>query len=134
ILRTGLPVVGQEERETWLDGRVSWVSTTKMALRDKDGNIVGTFGVARDITRLKLAEEALRESEQRFRTFVDHATDAFFLQDDRGVILDLNRQACVSLGFAREELVGKTPSFFDPDIPPAMLEELDGRLNAREVV
>src|SRR5438132_6397023 len=88
IMRTGQPVVGKEEKEVWLDGRVRWVSTTKMPFRDSDGQIIGTFGVARDITNVKLGEEALRESERRFRTFVDHATDAFFLQDDRGVILD----------------------------------------------
>ena len=134
ILRTGKPIVGKEEKETWLDGRVRWVSTTRMPLRDRDGIIIGTFGVARDITKLKVAEEALRESEQRFRTFVDHASDAFFLQDDHGVILDVNSQACVSLGSAREELVGKTPSAFDPDITPARLEELDRRLNAQEMV
>jgi PAS domain S-box-containing protein len=134
IIRTGQPVVGKEEKETWLDGRVRWVSTTKMPFRDKDGRIIGTFGVARDITRLKLAEEELRASEQRFRTFVDHATDAFFLQDDRGVILDVNRQACESLGYTRDELVGKAPPDFDPDATPALLEELGARLNAGETV
>ena len=134
IIRTGQPVVGKEEKESWLDGRVRWVSTTKMPFRDKDGAITGTFGVSRDITKLKLAEEALRESEQRFRTFVDQATDAFFLQDDRGVILDVNRQACESLGYTRDELVGKTPVLFDPDITPAMLEDLDRRMNADEMV
>ena len=133
ILRSGQPIVGKEEKETWLDGRVRWVSTTKMPFR-KDGKIFGTFGVARDITKLKLAEQALRESEQRFRTFVDHATDAFFLQDDRGVILDVNRQACAGLGYSREELVGKDPREFDPDATPALLEELDRQLNAKEMV
>jgi PAS domain S-box-containing protein len=134
IIRTGQPLVGKEEKETWRDGRVSWVSTTKMPLRDKGGKIIGTFGVARDITKLKLAEAALRESEQRFRTFVDHASDAFFLQDDQGVILDVNRQACESLGYTRDELVGKTPGDFDPDITPVLIEELDRRLNAAEMV
>src|SRR5262249_45487204 len=70
ILRTGQPVVGKEKKVR-LDGRVGWVSTTKMPLRDKDGTIVGTFGVSRDITNLKLAEEALRESEQRWRTLTE---------------------------------------------------------------
>jgi two-component system sensor histidine kinase/response regulator len=80
------------------------------------------------------AEEARRQSEERFRTFVDHATDAFFLQDDRGVILDVNRQACESLGYTRDELLGKTPDDldFDPDITPAMIEELRRRLDAGE--
>jgi PAS domain S-box-containing protein len=134
IIRTGRPVVGKEEKRIWLDGRVRWLSTTKMPFRDRDGTIIGTFGVSRDITTVKLAEQALRESEQRFRTFVDHATDAFFLQDDRGVILDVNRQACESLGYTREELVGKTPLDFDPDLTPAMTEELDRKLKAKEMV
>src|SRR5262249_21416263 len=71
IIRSGQPLVGKEERETWFDGHVSWVSTTKMPFRDKDGKIIGTFGVARDITKLKLAEEALRESEQRWRNLTE---------------------------------------------------------------
>jgi PAS domain S-box-containing protein len=71
IMRTGQPVVGKEEKETWLDGRVRWVSSTKMPFRDKDGTITGTFGVSRDITGHKLADEALRESEQRWRSLTE---------------------------------------------------------------
>ena len=55
----------------------------------------------------------LRASEARFRTFVDHATDAFFLLDDHLTVLDVNRQACDGLGYSREELIGKHPSDFD---------------------
>ncbi len=71
IIRTGQAVVGKEEKRTWLDGRVRWFSTTKMPFRDKDGTIIGTFGVARDITKVKLAEEALRASEQRWRCLTE---------------------------------------------------------------
>jgi diguanylate cyclase (GGDEF)-like protein/PAS domain S-box-containing protein len=59
ILRTGRPLVGVEEKETKPDGGVRWVSTTKMPLRDRDGAIVGTFGISRDITQRKLAEAQL---------------------------------------------------------------------------
>src|SRR5207244_5756096 len=41
IMRTGQPVIGKDEKETWLDGRVRWVSTTKMPFRDSDGPIIG---------------------------------------------------------------------------------------------
>jgi PAS domain S-box-containing protein len=50
ILRTGRPLAGKEERQTWLDGRTTRVSTTKVAMRDPDGQCIGIFGVSRDIT------------------------------------------------------------------------------------
>lgn len=61
IIRTGEPVVGKEEKETWGDGQTTWVSTTKMPLRDDDGNIVGTFGISRNITEQKLNEIKLKQ-------------------------------------------------------------------------
>jgi PAS domain S-box-containing protein len=50
--------------------------------------------------------ESLRVSEATLRTFADHASDAYFLFDADGVILDVNRRACKSLGYTREELIG----------------------------
>ena len=101
--------------------RNSWHLTRGTVLRDPKGRPIRFIGSRVDITDLKRAEEALRESEQRFRTFVDHATDAFFLFDDRNVVLDVNRQACESLGYTRDELLGMTPIDFDPDVTPADL-------------
>jgi len=61
IIRTGQPIIDLEEKETWQDGRVTWVSSTKLPLRDSGGRIVGTFGISRDITERKLAERENRE-------------------------------------------------------------------------
>jgi PAS domain S-box-containing protein len=108
IIRTGQPLVGKEERETWLDGRVRWVSTTKMPLRDKDGQIIGTFGVAREITKLKLAEEALRESEERFRGTFENAAVGIGHADADGRWLRVNEKFCAIVGYPREELLQKT--------------------------
>ena len=57
IIRTGQPMLAKEEKETWPDGRETWVSTTKMPLRDAAGNIIGTFGISRDITARKRVEK-----------------------------------------------------------------------------
>ena len=59
IVRTGLPLVNVEEKETRSEGDDRWVSTTKMPLRDTEGRIIGTFGVSRDITQRKHFEEQL---------------------------------------------------------------------------
>jgi phosphoserine phosphatase RsbU/P len=59
ILRTGQPLVNLEEKEVWPDGRETWVSTTKLPLRGPSGDIIGTFGLSRDITEKKRAEEKL---------------------------------------------------------------------------
>jgi PAS domain S-box-containing protein len=67
ILRTGQAVIGREEKETWPDGSVTWVSTTKEALRDRAGNIVGTFGISRDITGRKQAEQALADKAEELQ-------------------------------------------------------------------
>ncbi|MBI2947057.1 MAG: PAS domain-containing protein [Verrucomicrobia bacterium] len=62
ILRTGHPVVGIIEKETHPDGRVTWAFTSKMPLRNKHGQIVGTFGVSRDITDIVMKEEQLKRA------------------------------------------------------------------------
>src|ERR1700730_18417429 len=67
ILRTGQPLVNMEEKETWPDGRETWVSTSKLPLRDPNGNIVGTFGLSRDITEKKRAEEKLAALARELR-------------------------------------------------------------------
>lgn len=64
IMRTGKPIHAKRERETWDDSPDTWASTTKMPLRDAAGNIVGTFGISRDITAQVRAEEALRQAKE----------------------------------------------------------------------
>ena len=68
IMETGVPVVAMEEKETWADGHVSWVSSTKMPLRDPRGKVIGTFGVSRDITLRKKAEQELARVAAELRT------------------------------------------------------------------
>jgi two-component system sensor histidine kinase/response regulator len=59
IMATGQAVIGKVEQETWIDGRESWVSTTKVPMRNARGAVVGTLGVTRDVTEIKRAETEL---------------------------------------------------------------------------
>jgi PAS domain S-box-containing protein len=63
IIRSGNALVGKEERETWPDGRITWVSTTKLPMRDENGQVTGIVGISRDITERVLAVEALERAK-----------------------------------------------------------------------
>ena len=75
ILRTGRPVVGLEEKETWSDGHETWASTTKLPLTDSSGTIVGTFGISRDITARKRADAELADTNRRLQAAIAEATE-----------------------------------------------------------
>lgn len=78
------------------------------------------LSVIHDITERKRAEQALRDSEMRFRTLVEQAADAFFVVNAAGQIVDVNQQACDVLGYTSEELMALTV----PDVQQGMaLEE-----------
>lgn len=62
IIRTGQPILGKPEKETWRSGRETWVLTTKMPFRDHEGNIIGTLGISKDITKLIEIEKELEKA------------------------------------------------------------------------
>lgn len=64
IMRSGLPKLEQEERETWPDGSITWASTSRFPLYDEEGVLLGLFGISRDITARKEAEEQLAAAQR----------------------------------------------------------------------
>jgi PAS domain S-box-containing protein len=64
IMRTGEPIIGKLEREVWPDGRVTFVTTSKLPLRDERGQIIGTFGLSKDVTESKRMELALEKAHK----------------------------------------------------------------------
>ena len=117
------------------DGTVKHIQSIRHPVLNDAGDVVQLVGTFVDITERKAAEEALRESETRFRTFVDHAGDALFVQDlEQGTIVDVNRSACESLGYTRQELIGNTAVAFHLDSDRAMVESAAQRAAAGEPV
>jgi PAS domain S-box-containing protein len=99
-------VLANEEKETWPDGHETWVSTTKMPLRDAQGRIIGTFGVSRDITGRKQAEEGLRASEEHFRSFIENLPVGVYRTTPDGRVLMANPALLRMLGYDSLEELG----------------------------
>lgn len=63
IIRTGKPMVDKVEKEVLPDGRVNYVNTTKMPLRDENNNIIGTFGISKDVTNFVNLQQEIKAKE-----------------------------------------------------------------------
>jgi PAS domain S-box-containing protein len=113
IFQSGKPLIDQEEPTIDNKGNRIWVSTTKVPLRDKEGNIVGLVGICRDITGHKRAEDALKLTQFS----LDNSADAAFWMGPDAQFVYVNNAACRSLGYSRQELLSMTVHDIDPDFP-----------------
>ncbi len=112
----GNDLVAHDMRLIRPDGTLMWIHSRSRATRDADGNIISVEGTDQDITDRKLAEHALKESEERYRNFVEHTLDGLMIHSLEGTIIDVNAQACQMLGYSREELIGQRPYLFDCEL------------------
>ena len=133
-LSPGGPRYDVEYRVVRPDGTLRVIHSQGDVTWDDSGRALRQFGVLHDITELKQTERELRASEARFRTLVDHASDAFFLYNEDATVLDVNRQACESLGYRRDELIGRTAFDYGPDLTPELLLRIRERLRAGKTV
>jgi PAS domain S-box-containing protein len=99
ILQTGLPLLNQEERSVDAEGNAKWLSTSKVPLRDRQGEVLGIIGIGRDITVGRQAEQALRQSETSFRSVVEGAPYGIFRASVDGRFLRVNSALQEMLGY-----------------------------------
>jgi PAS domain S-box-containing protein len=107
IIRTGEPLINAEEKQKLANGLEGWSLITKMPLRDPDGNIVGTFGISRDITSQKQAEETLRQSREEIALVTDNVPALIAHVDSTFHYLFANKAYAESLGMNPDEIVGR---------------------------
>jgi two-component system chemotaxis sensor kinase CheA len=90
IMTTGVPLINKEEKETWEDGSITWVSTSKVPLYDAKKRITGIVGISRDITEKKKTEEKLRNYRENLEK-AKQETDNILRNVEEGLFL-INRE------------------------------------------
>ncbi|QDT52085.1 Signal transduction histidine-protein kinase BarA [Caulifigura coniformis] len=118
VMETGEPVLRQENRLVWPDGRVTWSSATKVPLRSKQGEIVGTLGISHDVTGHHELAETLQLERDRLRTLIDNLPDLIFIKDLNYELITVNRAYLEQFGLKHEDdVVGHTEfDFCAPNI------------------
>ena len=96
-----------EHRIIRKDGQIRWVSNSLVPTSDGQGNLVSYDGLLRDITNRKIAEETLRESEERYRHLVETMNEGLAMADQDYVFTFVNERLCEMLGYSREEMLGR---------------------------
>jgi phosphoserine phosphatase RsbU/P len=115
IIRTGQGIIAKIERLTMLDGRHAWASTTKMPWHDASGRIIGTFGVTRDVTVAKEAEDNLTKERNLLRTIIDHLPSRLYVKDTEARYVLNNQSHLEMLGAASQaDVTGRTTLDFFP--------------------
>jgi len=116
-----------ERRRQRKDGSIIDVSVSTAPIYDASGNISGVMSVIVDITERKRTEEALKRSEENYRTIFNSANDAIFVHDAQtGAILDVNKRAIELYGYSDDEMKHLTIADLSAGKPPYSQEEARG--------
>ena len=113
VLKTGKALLNLERMTLDANHHPIHVSTTKVPLRDAQGNIVGVVGISRDITAFKLAQEALKQQERFLRQVIDANPSLIFVKDAEGKFILVNKAHAEMNGLTVEAMLGKRDIDFD---------------------
>jgi two-component system, cell cycle sensor histidine kinase and response regulator CckA len=107
LIRSGKPLVNQEEASMDASGNPKWTSTSKVPLRDEHGQVMRIVGIGRDITSHKRAENALRETIQELKALVEACPAGIVCLDRAGNVTTWNPAAERIFGWNEKELLGR---------------------------
>ena len=109
IMKSGKPITDKVEKEIH-SGKEFWMSTIKIPWYDRNGNIMGTMGISRDVTKRKKSEESLLGREKSFfNALMNSITDSIFFKDPSSRFVRINRACAIKHGMGNpEEVIGKT--------------------------
>lgn len=95
----------QFEKQYDFFGNIFWLDLSFHPAYDKNSNIVGVSFSIFDISERKLAEEALKESEEKYRMLVEQAADSIFIGNPKGNFIRVNSRCCELTGYSKDELL-----------------------------
>jgi PAS domain S-box-containing protein len=115
IMETGEPVIGREWQVLWADGRIHWMAEHKVPVRDATGEVVGLFGISRDVTAHKQAEEQLAFERDLLHALMDNIPDTIYFKDTESRFIRINKAQAEWAGLSDpSEAIGKTDfDFFE---------------------
>lgn len=107
VMRTGVPILGREEKVIYDDGQIAWASTDRIALRNRSGQLIGVFSISRDITARKSAEMQLHKREAMLRSTLTAAPIGIVVVQNR-ILRSVNDMMCEISGYTAEELLDQS--------------------------
>ena len=114
VYRTGEPLKWFPMEQIRKDGTRLIVENSVFPLRNEKGEIIGFRGIGRDITERVQMEEALRQSEERYRTILAEIEEGYYEVDLAGNFTFVNNATCRQLGYSKEELIGMNYRVYVP--------------------
>jgi len=122
-----------EHRIITKGGHIRWVSNSIVPNYDVDGKLIAYDGLIRDITNRKIAEETLRESEERYRQLVETMNEGLAMADQNYVFTFVNERLSEMLGYSRGELLGRYMlDFVHDDYKKFMEDQMARRARGEE--
>lgn len=132
IIRTGKPVINQVHKYV-VDGEMRYMSDTKIPLKGTNGKCIGTVGITRDITDLKMTENIMLEHQSKFKALFENAPLAIFRLDKEMRVVECNHRFRKMFGYSEDDDLSNTTKYdllYDPEIGGLIIDTV---LETKEV-